>query len=50
MQNNYDRLFLELSELINDRRVYESLDDHLKIRVDSLLGTHYEESPSRTIQ
>lgn len=49
MQNNYDRLFLELAELVNDRKVYESLDNHLKTRVDSLLGTHYEESPSQTI-
>lgn len=50
MHNNYERLFQELTELVDDSNVYESLDSNLKKRVDSIFFYNTKPSPDSTIK
>ncbi len=50
MQNNYLRLFEELTSLVDDPQIYNSLDQHLKSRVDSLISANHKASVEQTIR
>lgn len=41
MSSNYDKLFNELTDLIEDKEVEDNLDQHLKGRIHNLLQNRH---------